>query len=460
MLEMNAGARQSLLQSMAAGAPGLGLTSRRICPSRTTAFPGQNNGGNIATAMHTPRPFPKSSLRLIALALLLVGTLAWGLSHKMRGPVLAAYEVTARPLVQTVVATGRVAAVSRAQVGSAVTGVVVERRVREGDVVQPGDVLAVLRADDLEAAVREAEAALAQLQQSTRPQAQAALRDAESRLAQASREARRRHDLFQRQMLTREAMEQAAQAETIARTAVEQALLTVRSLGAGNPNEAAARARVASARAQLAKTTIRAEVAGTVLTRNVEPGDLVQPGRVLFDIARAGDTEILVPLDEKNLEVLANGQAAMCIADAYPARPFPARVSFIAPGVDPQRGTIDIRLTVTPVPDFLRQGMTVSVNVETGRRERAIVVPNDALSAVDGDRARLWLVVNGRAGRRQVTLGLRGLTQTEVTAGLEEGAWILADGQAALAEGDRVRVVPANPAANRATRNELPVKFD
>lgn len=402
----------------------------------------------------------KRRLFLFTVVCLVVGALAWGLVQKMRGPVLAGYEVAARPLVQTVVATGRVAAVSRAQAGSPVTGVVVERRVQEGDVVQPGDVLAVLRADDLEAAVGEAQAALAQLQQSTRPQAQATLREAEARLAQAGRDVRRRRELVQRQMITPEAMELAIQAETAARTAVEQAQLAVQSLAAGNPGEAAARARVASARAQLAKTTIRAEVAGTVLTRNAEPGDLVQPGRVLFEIARTGDTEVLVPLDEKNLEVLAIGQAAMCIADAYPARPFPARVSFIAPSVDPQRGTVDIRLAVTPVPGFLRQGMTVSVNVETGRRDRAMVVPNDALAAGDGDRAELWLVANGRATRRQVQLGLRGLTETEVTAGLQPGDWVLADAQAAPAEGDRVRVVSSGLAVNAASRNELPVKLD
>jgi len=356
-----------------------------------------------------------------------------------------------------------VVAVSRAQVGSPVTGVVVERRVREGDVVQPGDVLAVLRADDLEAAVREAEAALAQLQQSTRPQAQAALREAEARLVQASRETQRRRELFQRQMIARETMEQAMQAETVARTAAEQARLAARSLAAGNPDEAAVRARAANAKAQLAKTTIRAEVAGTVLTRNAEPGDLVQPGRILFEIARAGATEVLVPLDEKNLEVLAIGQAAMCIADAYPTRPFPATVSFIAPSVDPQRGTVDIRLTVTPVPAFLRQDMTVSVNVETGRRDRAVVVPNDALGAVDGNRAELWLVADGRATRRQVQLGLRGLTQTEITTGLQAGDWILADAQAAVEEGARARVVASDvpvDAADPATRKELPAKFD
>ena len=405
----------------------------------------------------------KRPLVIAAVLVLAVGAAAFVGVQKLRGPAFDGVQVAARPLVQTVVATGRVVAVSRAQVGSPVTGVVLERRVQEGDAVQPGDVLAVLRADDLAAAAREAQAALAQLQQSTRPQAQAALREAEARLVQASREAARRRDLFQRQLIAREAMEQAVQAETIARTGAEQARLAASSLADGQPNEAAARARVATAQAQLAKTTIRAEVAGTVLTRAAEPGDLVQPGRVLFEIARSGATEVLVPLDEKNLEVLALGQPAMCIADAYPSRPFPAKLTFIAPSVDPQRGSVDIRLTVAPVPDFLRQDMTVSVNVETGRRDRALVVPNDALGNVDGDRAQLWLVADGRATRRQVVLGLRGLALTEVTRGLEAGDWILSDADAAVEEGQRARVnaaaLPAG-ADDPATRKELPAKFD
>ena len=103
--------------------------------------------------------------------------------------------------------------------------------------------LAVLRADDLEAAVREAEAAFAQLQQSTRPQAEAALREAAASLLQASREVTRRRDLLKRQLIAHETLEQAVQVETVARTAAEQARLAARSLAAGNPNEAAARAR-------------------------------------------------------------------------------------------------------------------------------------------------------------------------------------------------------------------------
>ena len=92
-----------------------------------------------------------------------------------------------------------------------------------------------------------------------------------------------------------------------------------------------------------------------------------------------------------------------------------------------------------------------------------MVVPNDALGAMDGNRAALWVVTEGRATRHQVQLGLRGLTQTEVTSGLRAGDWILADAQAAVAEGDRVRVVAGSlptDATDAATRKELPAKLD
>lgn len=405
----------------------------------------------------------KRRILLLLLGCLLLAGLASILRMAWLGGSLPAYRVTAHPLVQTVVATGRVAALSRAQVGSAVTGVVLERRVREGDRVGPGDVLAVLRSDDLEAAVREAEAALAELEQSTRPQARAALREALASLEQASREVQRRQALFRQKAISREELERAIQAEATARAAAERAQLAAEALASGHPNEAAARARVASARAQLEKTIIRAEVAGTVLTRNAEPGDLVQPGRVLFEIAREGDTEVLVPMDEKNLEVLALGQSAMCIADAYPSRPFPATVSFIAPAVDPQRGTVDVRLTVSPAPAFLRQDMTISVNVETGRRELAVVVPNDALKALDGNVAEVWAVVEGRGERREVRLGLRGLAQTEVVTGLKAGDIVLADANADVQPGERVRarfIEPVVDADASASRQELPFRLD
>ena len=350
------------------------------------------------------------------------------------------YRVEARPLVQTLVAAGRVIGVSRVQVGSEVTGVVVERRVEEGDEVAPGDVLVVLRADDVAARVREAEAALAQLERSARPQSEVALREAETRLAQAARETERRRELFDRDLIAREAIEQAEEAETLARASVDRARLDAAALAAGGSEETLLRERLAAARAALEKTVVRSEVAGDVLTRNVEPGDLVQPGRVLFEIERSVDTEILVPFDEKNLALLEVGQHAQCVADAYPSQPFDAEIVFISPRIDPRRGSVDVRLRVAPVPPFILQDMTVSVNVETGRRESALVVPNDALLDVVGDRAHVLAIRDGRVRRVPVTLGLRGLALTEVVAGIDTGEHVLA-ASGSVADGERVRIV-------------------
>jgi len=382
----------------------------------------------------------KGRLTSLIIAVLILAIAGWFILQKQQGMQLPAYEVRAQALVQTVVASGRVTAPSRAQVGAEVTGVVLERRVREGDRVQAGDILAVLSATELEAAVNQARAELQRLQQSTLPQAQAAVREAEIAQTQASREAQRRRRLYEQRAIPREELERAIQAEVAAAAAAEQARLEAQSLAAGNPDEALARARLASAEAQLAKTVIRAQVAGTVLTRNAEPGDLVQPSRILFEIAHEGDTEILVPLDEKNLEVLALGQTASVIADAYPSQPFSATVNFIAPKVDPQRGTVDVRLSVDENPGFLREDMTVSVNIETGRRDESLVLPKDALNDVQADQATVWVVENGRDQRRQVQLGLRGLAATEVIAGLEGGDQVLANVQRELEEGTRVRV--------------------
>ena len=74
----------------------------------------------------------------------LLGALA---GWQLQGPVLPAYELSLRPLQQVVVATGRVSALSRTQIGAEITGVVLERRVQEGDVVKAGDVLVVLRSE-------------------------------------------------------------------------------------------------------------------------------------------------------------------------------------------------------------------------------------------------------------------------------------------------------------------------
>ena len=357
-----------------------------------------------------------------------------------QGPLLPSYTVESMPLVQTVVATGQVVTVSRTQVGSEVTGVVLERLVQEGDRVAQAALLLVLRSDDVAAQVRQAETALTELATSTRPQAEVALANAQVQLTQARGNVERRRQLAAISAISTEEMAQAEQAESQAKNNLEAARLKAAALQEGGVEETLLKERVAALQAQFNKTEVRSQVAGTVLTRDVETGDLIQPGQTLFTIAVDGSTEIRVPLDERNLSKLALQQSAMAITDAYPDQPFPAYINFIAPSVDPQRGTVEVRLTVDPVPEFLRQDMTVSVNIETDRRAQALVLPNDALGSVQGDDAVVVLLRDGKIQRQKVTLGLRGLAMSEVVAGLSIGDEVLADAATSLADGSRVRI--------------------
>ncbi|MGM8909043.1 efflux RND transporter periplasmic adaptor subunit [Psychrobacter sp. 1U1] len=410
---------------------------------------------------------------VIVLLLLAVGFVIF---RWWRGPLLPSYSVSSMPLVQTVVATGRVVTTSRTQVGSEVTGVVLERLVQEGDQVAKGDLLLVLSSDGVAAQVRQAEAELAELITSTRPQAVVDLSKVKVQLAQARRNVARRRELAAISAISDEEMEQAEQVEDQARNDLKAARLRAEALASGGVEEVLLRERIATLQAQLDKTKVRSEVSGTVLTRDVEPGDLVQPGRTLFTIALDGSTEIEVPLDERNLSRLALQQSAIGVTDAYPDKPFAARINFIAPSIDSQRGTVEVRLSVDPMPQFLRQDMTVSVNIETGRREQALVIPNDALANVQEDNAQVLLLHNGKVQRQKVTLGLRGLAMSEVIKGLNVGDQVLVDATSSLADGARVRTevqampfsesskdvnsnVPTND-NNSATRNEPAVKLN
>ena len=365
----------------------------------------------------------KKNWIIALLLILLIAVFAW---RGWQGPVVSTYTVRQQPLVQTVVASGRLENVSRTEIGSEISGVVLERRVQEGDQIQVGDLLLVIQSDDLKAQVREAQNAIQELRRIRYPQAQVELQSAEFQLQQASREAKRRQNT-EPGVLSIEEKEQALEAERLARNNLAAARLKVQSLAPGQVEERTLIERLNALKAQLAKSEVRAQVAGTILTREVEAGDVVQPGKTLFTLAVDGPTQILVPLDEQNLPFLALGQQAQIIADAYPERPFPAQLNFIAPSIDPQRGTVDVKLGVNPVPDFLRQDMTVSVNIETARRDHALVINNDALFDIKGNKANVWVVRDHKLYRQNIEFGLKSATQVEILKGLKEGDQVLQD---------------------------------
>jgi HlyD family secretion protein len=184
-------------------------------------------------------------------------------------------------------------------------------------------------------------------------------------------------------------------------------------------------------------------VDGILIARSVEPGNVVQSGKELMALAPVGETQVVVQIDEKNLAQLKLGQQALASADAFPKERFAAELIYINPGIDALRGSVEVKLRVASPPDYLRQDMTVSVDIEVARRNGTVVVPADAVHDAGG--AQPWvLAVNGwRAQRRPVKLGLKGDGRVEVLEGVSPGDRLISAAQPMVKSGQRVRAVPA-----------------
>lgn len=422
---------------------------------------------------------------------------------QLRAPQVDALPVRYAPLVRTLQFSARVATLSRVDVGSTITGRVEAVRVTEGAPVRQGDVLVQLESDELRAALAQAQASAQQAQarlaglrssgrsaaEAAQAQAQAQLRAAQATLVRAQQlvvqgfysaaqldEARRAVDVAQAQARSATAQVQ-ANADVGTEVVQAQAQLEL------------ARAGVTAAQARLAQTALRAPADARVLLRAVEPGQIVQPGKALLSLALAGPTQLVAQVDERFLEQLQVGQPASVVADAFADQRFAARVLSIAPAVDAQRGAIEVKFALlAQTPAYLREDMTLSVEVETARRARALVLPQAALrsqgaagaltlgaqSAPDGQtgptvagspapdgqsgqsgqgailpapapapaaQAQVLVAEQGRAQPRTITLGLRTLDAVEVLSGLTEGDTVLR-ADAALQPGARVRPRP------------------
>ena len=200
-----------------------------------------------------------------------------------------------------------------------------------------------------------------------------------------------------------------------------------------------AQAQYAGANVRLAQTRIVAHQDGVVLTRSVEHGDVVQPSRTLMIVAADAEPQLVFQPDERNLAWIALGQKARASADAYPQQVFDAEVSYIAPSIDPQRGSVEVRLRVPSAPSFLLPDMTVSLDLTVARRQKALVVPSDAVRNASTPEAWVFVVENDRLVRKNVKLGIRGEGATEIVEGVEEGAVVVLPDAQPREAGQRVR---------------------
>lgn len=166
---------------------------------------------------------------------------------------------------------------------------------------------------------------------------------------------------------------------------------------------------------------------------------MVQPSNVLMKLSPLGDVQLVVQIDEKNLGLITTGQKALVSADAYPKETFAAEVVYINPGVDLQRASVEVKLRVPNPPAYLRQDMTVSVDIETARRPGALIVPAASVRAVTGNKPWVLAVENGRAVRRRVTVGLISAGKAEIVDGIQEGTLIVPATAVGIKEGAKVR---------------------
>jgi HlyD family secretion protein len=342
---------------------------------------------------------------------------------------------------------------TRVAIAAQVSGLVVAVGAAEGQRVARGDLLVQL--DDAteraavaqaEAAVKQAQARVDQLRRVGAIVASEQLSQTETMLADAKRDLDRTAELVRSGAVPGVELERAQRAVAIAeaqKNAAQAQQVAAAPTGADSRVALSAllqaQAQLTGARARQMQSRIVAPHAGTVLEREVEPGDVVQPARMLLELAADSDVELVFDPDERNLAWLGVGQRARAAADAYPQAPFDAVVSYLAPAVDPQRGSIEVRLSVPQPPPFLRPDMTVSIDLTIATRKGALTVPAEVVHGTATASPSVQIVERGRVVRRDVTLGIRGEGAVEITDGLAERDEVIVPAGRQLAIGARVR---------------------
>ena len=323
---------------------------------------------------------------LLAIAILLAAAGGWWLLNG-RPLVVVTAPVGRGPAVELVYATGFVEAEHPVAVSSRLTAPVIAVLVEEGARVTRGQ--ALVRLDD-----SEQRALLAQARADARGKSLA-----ENRVAA----------LYAKGWVTRAARDEA--------------------VAAGQASRAAASAL----EARLNQLTMRAGIDGVVLKRDVEPGDLANPGKTLFQLGDPARARVTATVDERDIPRVRVGQKALLSTDALPGKVIRGHVTEITPGGDPGERAFRVRIGLDGRKD-LPFGLTLEVNIVTNRHEGALLVPAGAL--IDG---HVWRVRDGRVERRKVRTGIIGADKVEVVSGLAEGDRVVVDPPAGLEDWDRVR---------------------
>lgn len=298
-----------------------------------------------------------------------------------------------------------------------VPGKVIERRVRVGDSVKQGEVVA--RLDPVDAQKQVAGA-------------RAAMEAAEHRL------------VFARQQLDRDNAQ--AQQNLIAANQLEQTQDAFIAAQAGRDQAAA---QLVVARNNLQYNTLIADHDGVITSENADTGQVVAAGQAVYGLAWSGATDVTLDASASDLARVAVGQTANVTFPALPGKNFAARVREITPAADPQSRTYRVKLTLVQPGQLVRLGMTGDATLEPlatpagGAANSTFTVPSTAIFH-HGDSPAVWIVgANNLLELHPVTVRSYGDHSTIVGGGLKDGDVVVLAGVHTVYAGQHV--MPVRP---------------
>ncbi len=328
----------------------------------------------------------RGKLFLIGGGVVLLGAVAMLSAAKRRQPSteVRLEKVSKRDLTSVVTASGKIEPKRKVDVSSDITGRIVDLPVREGDMVQRGQVVVHIDPAQYEANVQRSEALLAG--------AQASATQAQANKDQAERAYTRARDIRSQnqQLVSQEALEQAETAHRIA----------VANLDAAQRQVDQARAGLREAQDNLRKTTILAPMAGRVTRLAVEEGEVAVPGTfsretgLLMTISDLSVIQVKVQVDETDVVRIHSGDSTEVSIDAFPDTTFTGRVTEIKNSSvrgaaattslnTDQAVDYEVIVTLNNPPPGVRPDLSATARIITDTRRGVMSVPIIALTVRD-----------------------------------------------------------------------------
>jgi HlyD family secretion protein len=293
--------------------------------------------------------------------------------------------------------------------------------VRLGDRVARGQRIAKIEDFEIVEQVKQQEAA--------QEVAAATIRQREADLKLAETNVERSRNLFQRQLLPKQTLDDN---EARYQAAVAQ-------IDLARAQSTQSKARLDELRINLANTVIVSPVNGFVAKRTVDPGAFVSQNAPVVDVVDISRVRLVVNVVERDLKELQAGAGAKVEVDAFPGETFQGRIARVAPVLDPATRTAPIEIEIANADFRLKPGMYARVGITTAVKRETLVVPLNAVADLGGRRG-VFQHVNGVAIFRTLDLGTENEDVVEVLGGLAEGDQVITTGARALRDGDRIQL--------------------